>query len=471
MSSSSRCPAARCSDASRPSSAESNGARATSGRKGAGSMNAPLGERASISPSVKSSSRSPRSSLPRAVAGSTPRPRRRRGVQLDLLDVAARGQQHGCGMAAGDDVEAAVGLDVDEDGGHELLGVQQVRRDPPVDLPRHVRDVARTGGRGAELAQHHGGRADRREALAADVADQQPHRRRPRDDLVEVAADLRLGRRGEVAHRQRDGTGPGGRLRQDRALDGLRDQGDAGQALGLLLERRGRVEGEGHPVAHLLQEREVRVAVAAPRLGVDQRHRPDDAVASGQRCDDRAGEPQAPQDRQVLLADGGGLDQLGGDERVDLAASGADDVRRAGGGVHAGREGARDGARPLGGLGVAVLHGHASRAGRRAAAAASTSRRSVARGAGPPPRRWSPGPGCATGSWTPRPAAPCAGWRRPGPAAPRPAPPHWSALPRASAGSRPRRPRTCAGGKVRASRPYVLPSRCSDSRWRLRSVG
>ena len=72
-------------------------------------------------------------------------------------------------------MEAAVVLDVDEDGGHEVLGVGQVRQDPAVDLPGHVRDVARAGGGGAELAEHHGRGADRGEALAADVADQQPH--------------------------------------------------------------------------------------------------------------------------------------------------------------------------------------------------------------------------------------------------------------------------------------------------------
>ena len=336
----------------------SKSARATAGRNGAGSTKSPSGERASISPSVKSSSRSPGPSLPRARTGSTPRPRGGEGSSSTASTSPAGGQQHRRGVAAGDDVEAAVVLDVDEDPGHEVLGVGQVGQDPPVDLAGHVRDVAGAGGRGPELAEHHGGGADGGEPLAAHVADQQPHARRAADDLVEVAADLGLDRRRQVAGRQRDRAGPRGRGRQDRALGRLGDQGDPGQPLGLLLERGRRVERDRHPVGDRLEEGDVLVAVATARLGVDQRQRPDDAVATGQRRHDRAGQPEPAQHREVVGAGRGRLDQLGGDERVDLAPAGADHVGGTGGGVHAGREGAHQGARPLGGLGVAVLHRH-----------------------------------------------------------------------------------------------------------------
>ena len=90
---------------------------------------------------------------------------------------------------------------------------------------------------------------------------------------------------------------------EDRPLGGVGHEGDPGEALGLQLEGGGSVDGEGDPLGDRLQELDVVVAVAAPGLGVDQRERTDDPVTTRQWGDDRAGEAQAAQDRQVLLVD------------------------------------------------------------------------------------------------------------------------------------------------------------------------
>src|SRR5215210_790106 len=111
-------------------------------------------------------------------------------------------------MAARDDAEASVVLDVDEHAGDEVLGVEQVGQDAPVDLAGHAGHVSGAGGRGTKLPEHDGGGANRGEALAAYIPDQQPHGRRARHYLVEVTSDLRLDRRGKVAGRQRDRTDP-----------------------------------------------------------------------------------------------------------------------------------------------------------------------------------------------------------------------------------------------------------------------
>ena len=178
------------------------------------------------------------------------------------------------------------------------------------------------------------GRAQAQRQLAADdardvedVLDQRGLR--PRVALDDGQAAVDLGRRVAPAQRLRPAED-----RVQRRAQLVRDHGQelvlgaAGQlglaaqplllgARGLgLLQRDGVLDRHRRVVGELLREGLVVLAVAAPRLGVDEGHRPQGARAAAQRRHQRRLEAQLADDAQVLGVARAGLEQLAGDDRV-----------------------------------------------------------------------------------------------------------------------------------------------------------
>jgi hypothetical protein len=116
-------------------------------------------------------------------------------------------------------------------------------------------------------------------------------------DQLRVAADG-VERRAQLVAHGREEVG----LRAVRRLRLL------ARAHGRAVER-GVVDGERGARRQLLRERELRVAVAPPRLGGHEAHRAEHVAARDERHGERRGEADLAQDAQVLLVLRGGHEQ------------------------------------------------------------------------------------------------------------------------------------------------------------------
>ena len=199
------------------------------------------------------------------------------------------------------------------------------------------------------------GERGRLRTLAADVGDGQ----RPalpllvEVDVVEVAADVDVGEarvRREVA--------PGARHPGDlRELAGQQGGLQRARDQALLLVERGVVEGECGRRGELAHERQVLLAEAPPRLGLDEGERPEAAAPDQQRHDDRGAHPELADQLEVGRVDGGRDEELVGDLRQDDRLAGAGHVDGAAAGVGVARVAALEPLDELDLVGVEVRHG------------------------------------------------------------------------------------------------------------------
>ncbi len=140
-------------------------------------------------------------------------------------------------MAAVDDLGGAVRADADQDEGDELLlharVVVVVQRPVEADGQPAGHPLQRgllVGGL-AERAEHGGGRLDRVQPLAPDVADHRPDAVPGVDHLVEVTADPGLGGCGGVVHGRADAADPVRDGAQQHPAGDLGDQLGVGEGL------------------------------------------------------------------------------------------------------------------------------------------------------------------------------------------------------------------------------------------------
>ena len=216
----------------------------------------------STSPSVYRTSVAPGSSpnVPSSKFGNGMHTERHRAAALHEPRLGVLAEQERRQVAGVDPAHGAVGRVQDHVEERRHLAVAELRPDEPVELvhdPRRVVALERVCAQGAaQLADHRRGG----QPLAGHVAHHEPHAAPGnRDHVVPVAADLGLGRGGQVAGRHGQPRKLGQALRQQAALKGLRDA-----VLALVHARV--VEAERHAVGGQAQHADVlgRRIAAAP---------------------------------------------------------------------------------------------------------------------------------------------------------------------------------------------------------------